>query len=203
MTFQFPHPRETSRVRTTWRLPEFQFPHTRETWRRQPVQQRQLFQFPHTRETFLVGAKTGEVAVSIPAHTGNIIIRQDLKEILLFNSRTHGKHLTGSLSPHSKYFQFPHTRETLPSSCACKAISFSIPAHTGNIVLGCEDRLFDFFNSRTHGKHLGQHGRCTWKHFNSRTHGKHSGKILKTGYIWYNALFTFINNVVFYLIFKQ
>ena len=153
MTFQFPHTRETSRVRTTWRLPEFQFPHTRETWRRQPVQQRQLFQFPHTRETFLVGAKTGEVAVSIPAHTGNIIIRQDLKEILLFNSRTHGKHLTGSLSPHSKYFQFPHTRETLPSSCACKAISFSIPAHTGNIVLGCEDRLFDFFNSRTHGKH--------------------------------------------------
>ena len=51
-----------------------------------------LFQFPHTRETYIDVIALAVLLVSIPAHTGNIIVVIDERVVAFFNSRTHGKH---------------------------------------------------------------------------------------------------------------
>ena len=42
-----------------------------------------MFQFPHTRETFRLADVVEVVDVSIPAHTGNIILDEAVDELLV------------------------------------------------------------------------------------------------------------------------
>ena len=141
-------------AQNTWPSRSFQFPHTRETsgviFGQLPV----LFQFPHTRETL---RRLGFHPVDI-----------------VFNSRTHGKHWSMSLSTASptvsipahtgnihggmpsgepSMFQFPHTRETFRNVRRGVQRAVSIPAHTGNMFPRARSSAGCFFNSRTHGKH--------------------------------------------------
>ena len=115
----------------------------------------------------------GPFHISIPAHTGNMTSSAFLSSMVLFNSRTHGKHPTRTTSSPALRFQFPHTRETFSMAFYNSVATVSIPAHTGNIR-GHRLRYRAYvFNSRTHGKHFLLLCAPTTAYFNSRTHGKH------------------------------
>ena len=108
--------------------------HTRSIMVQQDDESRLSFQFPYTREAF-----------NRFWHSGADI---------LFNSRTHGKHVF--------------------DSAIASPLSFSIPVHTGSIhkhLHRGEVNKFQFPYTREAWQLHGQGRRS--RHFNSRTHGKH------------------------------
>ena len=202
----------------------FQFPHTRETCLYFQSFASPLFSIPahagNIRQSYTTNASNGfnsrtrgkhpflvaeHSAKSFNSRTrGKHLSVNEYTNLVRFNSRTRGKHLVRPPLDLLFPFQFPHTRETFEPVHVESVPYVSIPAHAGNIATdrnACRRIWFQFPHTRETSEWT---PRASWTgSFNSRTRGKHRENILKTGNIWYNALFTFINNCVFYLIFKQ